>query len=43
MRQFRASTFGLSWPAWVCLAAFLGLPVSAHALTLPVAPSSRNP
>ena len=38
MRQFRASAFGLSWPTWVCLAAFLGLPASAHALTLPVAP-----
>jgi hypothetical protein len=42
MRQFRASAFGLSWPAWVCLAAFLGLPASARALTLPVAPRADS-
>lgn len=42
MRQFRASAFGLSWPIGVCLAAFLWLPASAHALTLPVAPQADS-
>jgi hypothetical protein len=42
MRQFRARAFGLSWPVGVCLAAFLGLPASAHALTIPVAPQADS-
>jgi hypothetical protein len=42
MRRFRASAFGLSWPVGVCLAAFLGLPASAHALTLPVTPPADS-